>query len=85
MHAALRVCGFGVVLVQRLLDYIQPDFVHVMIDGQIVQTGGKARSACKACSSLVRMCIRLRRRVSCDAVQELAAQLELSGYAEMGR
>ena len=26
---------------QRLLDYIVPDFVHVMIDGQIVKTGGK--------------------------------------------
>ena len=26
---------------QRLLDYIIPDFVHVMVDGQIVKTGGK--------------------------------------------
>jgi len=26
---------------QRLLDYIVPDFVHVMVDGQIVKTGGK--------------------------------------------
>ena len=26
---------------QRLLDYIVPDFVHVMIDGRIVKTGGK--------------------------------------------
>ena len=26
---------------QRLLDYITPDFVHVMIDGRIVKTGGK--------------------------------------------
>ncbi len=25
---------------QRLLDYIKPDFVHVMVDGQIVKTGG---------------------------------------------
>ena len=25
---------------QRLLDYIKPDFVHVMIDGRIVKTGG---------------------------------------------
>ena len=32
-----------VVALQRLLDYIAPDFVHVMIDGRIVQTGGKAR------------------------------------------
>ena len=26
---------------QRLLDYIVPDFVHVMVHGQIVKTGGK--------------------------------------------
>jgi len=26
---------------QRLLDYIVPDVVHVMIDGRIVRTGGK--------------------------------------------
>jgi Fe-S cluster assembly ATP-binding protein len=26
---------------QRMLDYIQPDFVHVMIDGKIVKTGDK--------------------------------------------
>jgi len=26
---------------QRLLDYIKPDFVHVMHDGQIVKSGGK--------------------------------------------
>jgi Fe-S cluster assembly ATP-binding protein len=26
---------------QRLLDYIQPDHVHVMHDGQIVKSGGK--------------------------------------------
>ncbi len=26
---------------QRLLDYIVPDFVHVMIDGQIIKTGDK--------------------------------------------
>jgi Fe-S cluster assembly ATP-binding protein len=25
---------------QRLLDYIQPDHVHVMVDGRIVQSGG---------------------------------------------
>lgn len=25
---------------QRLLDYIKPDFVHVMLDGRIVQSGG---------------------------------------------
>jgi len=26
---------------QRLLNYIVPDFVHVLVDGQIVKTGGK--------------------------------------------
>ena len=26
---------------QRLLDYIEPDFVHVLADGKIVKTGGK--------------------------------------------
>jgi len=26
---------------QRLLDYIQPDYVHIMQNGQIVKTGGK--------------------------------------------
>ena len=27
---------------QRLLDYIVPDVVHVMFDGQIVKTGDKS-------------------------------------------
>jgi len=26
---------------QRLLDYIVPDHVHVLVDGRIVQSGGK--------------------------------------------
>ncbi len=26
---------------QRLLDYIVPDFVHVIMDGKIVKSGGK--------------------------------------------
>jgi Fe-S cluster assembly ATP-binding protein len=26
---------------QRLLDYIVPDFVHVLMDGRIVRSGGK--------------------------------------------
>ncbi|NGX58465.1 MAG: putative ATP-dependent transporter SufC [Chlamydiae bacterium] len=33
----------GLILIthyQRLLDYIEPDFVHVMVDGVIVQSGG---------------------------------------------
>jgi len=40
---ALRNPERGILLVthyQRLLDYIRPDFVHVMIDGRIVKTGG---------------------------------------------
>jgi len=27
---------------QRLLDYIQPDFVHVLADGKIIKTGDKS-------------------------------------------
>lgn len=33
----------GIVLIthyQRLLDELQPDFVHIMIDGRIVKSGG---------------------------------------------
>jgi len=29
---------------QRLLNYIVPDFVHVLVDGHIVKTGGKELS-----------------------------------------
>ena len=41
---SLRSPERGIVLVthyQRLLDYIVPDFVHVLSDGQIVKSGGK--------------------------------------------
>ena len=52
---ALRVVGEGINRVmrkpdkavllithyQRLLDYVQPDFVHVLADGRIVRSGGK--------------------------------------------
>ncbi|MCI5583141.1 MAG: Fe-S cluster assembly ATPase SufC [Anaeroplasma sp.] len=51
---ALRIVGenvsgmvsenFGCLLIthyQRLLDYIKPDYVHIMINGRIVMTGGK--------------------------------------------
>ena len=34
----------GILLIthyQRLLDYIVPDVVHVMVDGRIVRSGGK--------------------------------------------
>lgn len=39
----LRSTKVGLILIthyQRLLDYIKPDFVHVMLDGKIVQSGG---------------------------------------------
>ncbi len=51
---ALKICARGVNAMrsenrgflvithyQRLLDYIQPDIVHVMMEGRIVMTGGK--------------------------------------------
>lgn len=41
---ALRSPERGILLIthyQRLLDYIEPDYVHVMSDGRIVRTGGK--------------------------------------------
>jgi Fe-S cluster assembly ATP-binding protein len=41
---ALRGPNLGVLLIthyQRLLDYIVPDHVHVMVGGRIVQSGGK--------------------------------------------
>jgi Fe-S cluster assembly ATP-binding protein len=41
---ALRGPDLGILLIthyQRLLDYIVPDYVHVMIDGRIVRSGGK--------------------------------------------
>ncbi len=51
---ALRICGEGINAImrksdkavllithyQRLLDYVRPDFVHVLADGRIVKTGG---------------------------------------------
>jgi Fe-S cluster assembly ATP-binding protein len=41
--SALRGPDLGVILIthyQRMLNYIKPDFVHIMLDGQIVETGG---------------------------------------------
>ncbi len=41
----LRGPGLGIVLIthyQRLLNYIVPDFVHVMYDGRIVKSGDKS-------------------------------------------
>jgi Fe-S cluster assembly ATP-binding protein len=40
----IRGPGIGILLIthyQRLLNYIIPDFVHVMSNGQIVRSGGK--------------------------------------------
>lgn len=42
---AMRGAQFGALMIthyQRLLDYIVPDFVHVMFDGRIVKSGDKA-------------------------------------------
>ena len=34
-------CGYLVVThYQRLLEYVKPDYVHVFVDGNIVETGG---------------------------------------------
>ncbi len=41
---AMRSPERGILLIthyQRLLDYIEPDFVHVMAGGRIIRTGGK--------------------------------------------
>jgi Fe-S cluster assembly ATP-binding protein len=43
INAVMRRPNKGVLLIthyQRLLDYVQPDFVHVLADGRIVKTGG---------------------------------------------
>ena len=40
---ALRGPDFGAVVIthyQRILNYVQPDFVHIMLDGRIVESGG---------------------------------------------
>lgn len=40
---ALRPTGVGVLVIthyQRILNYIQPDYVHIMLDGRIVESGG---------------------------------------------
>jgi Fe-S cluster assembly ATP-binding protein len=41
----LRGAGFGALVIthyQRLLNYIVPDYVHILMDGQIVRTGDKS-------------------------------------------
>ena len=43
INAVMRRPNKGVLLIthyQRLLDYVTPDFVHVLADGRIVKTGG---------------------------------------------
>ena len=43
INAIMRQPGKGVLLIthyQRLLDYVKPDFVHVLADGRIVKSGG---------------------------------------------
>jgi Fe-S cluster assembly ATP-binding protein len=40
---AMRGPELGVLIIthyQRILDYIQPDFVHIMLNGRIVEEGG---------------------------------------------
>lgn len=77
---------------QRLLDYITPDFVHVMIEGKIVQTGGMARE--RVVLALVFMLQEVLALAPCNKaslahccshllLQELAASLEKEGYANM--
>ena len=42
---ALRSPDRGIVLIthyQRLLDYIVPDYVHVLADGQVVRSGDRS-------------------------------------------
>jgi len=43
INAIMRAPGKAVLLIthyQRLLDYVQPDFVHILADGRIVRSGG---------------------------------------------
>jgi Fe-S cluster assembly ATP-binding protein len=43
INAIMRAPGKAVLLIthyQRLLDYVQPDFVHILADGRIVKSGG---------------------------------------------
>ena len=45
---SLRGPDIGVLLIthyERILRYVQPDFVHVLVDGRIVRTGGRELAA----------------------------------------
>ena len=69
-----RVCA-----AQRLLDYIEPDFVHVMIEGKIVQTGGKARGA------KLPFCLFVcSRRLHCAGARVAAGAQRLRGDRALG-
>ncbi|WP_375401921.1 Fe-S cluster assembly ATPase SufC [uncultured Sphingomonas sp.] len=44
INRIMRAADKAVILIthyQRLLDYVEPDFVHVLADGRIARTGGK--------------------------------------------
>jgi Fe-S cluster assembly ATP-binding protein len=44
----MRGPDFGVLIIthyQRILSYITPDFVHIMLDGRIVEQGGSELAA----------------------------------------
>jgi len=45
---SLRGPDIGFLLItpyERILRYVQPDFVHVLVDGRIVRTGGRELAA----------------------------------------
>ncbi len=44
MFNNLRGPELGAIVIthyQRILKYIEPDFVHIMVDGRIVRSGGR--------------------------------------------
>lgn len=51
---------------QRLLDYIRPDFVHIMMEGRIVRTGGPE----------------LAEKVETEGYEWLRAELDFQAYAD---
>jgi Fe-S cluster assembly ATP-binding protein len=40
LHAMNKMGVLVITHYQRILNYVQPDFVHIMLDGRIVETGG---------------------------------------------
>ena len=67
---------------QRLLDYIEPDFVHVMIEGKIVQTGGKARNA--SLVLLLSLVFQLTSRLRVAGARVAAGAQRLRGDGALG-